>query len=130
MNQAATDLEGFSRWLTKLFRAGVVTGWTVTQRAAGANMSVDIAPGDGVPMTTDTAPWDWSTAVKNVSIGAASANNRRDLVVAYTDLSVTNPSTSWSRGLRRPRRATRTTPPSGRRPLEPQTLISSWPGSV
>jgi hypothetical protein len=94
MNNAATDLEGFSRWLTKLFRAGVVTGWTVSQRAAGANMSVDIAAGDGVPMTTDTAPWDWSTAVKNVSIGAASANNRRDLVVAYTDLSVTNPSTS------------------------------------
>jgi hypothetical protein len=57
-------------------------------------MSVDIAAGDGVPMTTDTAPWDWSTAVKNVSIGAASANNRRDLIVAYTDLSVTNPSTS------------------------------------
>jgi hypothetical protein len=57
-------------------------------------MSVDIAPGDGVPMTTDTGPWDWSTAVKNVTVGAASANNRRDLVVAYTDLSVTNPSTS------------------------------------
>jgi hypothetical protein len=94
MNQAATDLEGFSRWLSKLFRAGVATGWTVTQRGAGANMSVDIAPGDGVPMTTDTAPWDWSTATKNVSVGAASANNRRDLVVAYTDLSVTNPSTS------------------------------------
>ncbi len=66
MNNAATDFEGFSRWLTKLFRAGVATGWTVTQRGAGANMSVDIAAGDGAPMTTDTAPWDWSTAIKNV----------------------------------------------------------------
>jgi hypothetical protein len=94
MNSAATDLEGFSRWLTKLFRAGVVTGWTVSQKSGGADMSVDIAAGDGVPMTTDTAPWDWSTTKKNVAIGAASANNRRDLIVAYTDLSVTNPSTS------------------------------------
>jgi hypothetical protein len=93
MNNAATDFEGWSRWLTKLFRAGVVTGLTVSQRAAGANMSVDIAPGDTVPMTTDTAPYSWSTAVENAAIGAASANNRRDLVVAYVDLSVTNPST-------------------------------------
>jgi hypothetical protein len=45
-------------------------------------------------MTTDTAPWSWSTAVENVTIGAASATNRRDVVVAYIDLSVTNPSTS------------------------------------
>jgi hypothetical protein len=94
MNNAATDLEGWSRWLTKLFRAGVVTGLTVSQRAAGANMSVDIAAGDAVPMTTDTAPYSWSTAVENVAIGAASVTNRRDLVVAYVDLSVTNPSTA------------------------------------
>jgi hypothetical protein len=94
MNNAATDLEGFSRWLTKLFKPGVATGWSVTQRGAGANMSVDISAGDGVPMTTDTAPWDWTTAVENVAIAAASANNRRDLIVAYTDLSITNPSTS------------------------------------
>jgi hypothetical protein len=94
MNNAATDFEGFSRWLTKLFRPGVATGWTVTQRGAGANMSVDVAAGDGAPMTTNTAAWDWTTAVENVTIGAASANNRRDIVVAYTDLSVSNPSTS------------------------------------
>jgi hypothetical protein len=94
MNNAATDFEGWSRWLTKLFRAGVVTGLTVSQRSAGANMSVDIAPGDAVPMTTDTAPYSWSTAVENVVIGAASVTNRRDLVVAYVDLSVTNPSTA------------------------------------
>jgi len=94
MNNAATDLEGFSRWLSKLLRPGIATGWSVTQRGAGANMSVDISAGDGVPMTTNTAPWDWSTAVENVAIGAASANNRRDIVVAYTDMSVTNPSTA------------------------------------
>jgi hypothetical protein len=45
-------------------------------------------------MTTDTAPYSWSTAVENAAIGAASATNRRDLVVAYVDLSVTNPSTA------------------------------------
>jgi hypothetical protein len=94
MNNAATDFEGFSRWLTKLFRPGVATGWTVTQRGAGANMSVDIAVGDGAPMSTNTGAWDWTTAVENVAIAAASANNRRDLIVAYTDLTVTNPSTS------------------------------------
>jgi hypothetical protein len=93
MNNAATDLEGFSRWLSKLLRPGIATGWNVTQRGAGANMSVDISAGDGVPMTTNTAPWDWSTAAENVTIEAASVNNRRDLIVAYTDLSVTNPST-------------------------------------
>jgi hypothetical protein len=57
-------------------------------------MSVDIAVGDGFPQGANTGAWDWTTAVENVAIGAASANNRRDLVVAYTDLSVTNPSTS------------------------------------
>lgn len=93
MNNAATDFEGFSRWLTKLFRPGVATGWTVSQRAAAANMSVDIATGDGAPMTTNTAAWDWTTAVYNIAIGAASVTNRRDIVVAYTDVAVTNPST-------------------------------------
>jgi hypothetical protein len=94
MNNAATDFEGWSRWLTKVFRPGVATGWSVTQRGSGANMSVDISVGDGVPMTTNTAAWDWTTAVENVAISAASANNRRDIVVAYTDVSVTNPSTA------------------------------------
>src|SRR3954454_7733326 len=94
MNNAATDLEGFSRHLTKLFRPGVATGWIVSQRGSGANMSVDISAGDGLPMSTNTAPWDWTTAVENVAIGAASSNNRRDVIVAYTDMSVTNPSTA------------------------------------
>src|SRR4051812_12409710 len=94
MNNAATDFEGWSRWLTKLFRPGVAAGWTVTQRGTGANMSVDIAVGDGAPMTTNTGAWSWTTGVENVAIGAASANNRRDVIVAYTDLSVANPSTA------------------------------------
>lgn len=94
MNQAATDFEGWSRWMTKLLKAGVATGLSVSQRALGANMSVDIAAGDLIPMTTDTAPHSWETGTYNQVIGAASANNRRDIVVAYVDLSVTNPSTS------------------------------------
>jgi hypothetical protein len=94
MNNAATDFEGFSRWLTKLFKPGIATGLNVTQRGAGANMSVDIQVGDGMPMRTNDGAWSWITAVENVTIGAASANNRRDIVVKYVDMSVTNPSTS------------------------------------
>jgi hypothetical protein len=93
MNNAATDFEGWSRWMSKLFKPGVI-GWSVTQRALGSNMSVDIQVGDGVPMTANTAPWSWITAVENVTIAAASANPRNDLIVAWVDLSVTNPSTA------------------------------------
>jgi hypothetical protein len=96
MNNAATDFEGFSRWMTALFVRGAAAfdGWTVVQRVAGANMSVDVTIGEGVLMTVHTAAWCWTTTVENVTIGAASANNRRDIVVAYLDMSVSNPSTS------------------------------------
>jgi hypothetical protein len=57
-------------------------------------MSVDISVGDAALTTGNVAPWSWTTAVENVTIGAASANNRKDVVVAYVDLSVTNPSTA------------------------------------
>ena len=86
-------------------------------------------------MTTDTAPWSWTTAVENVAIGAASANNRRDLVVAYVDLSVTNPSTRrrttrvrssswWCRAPRRPRPATQMMPRSAQQRSERRTPTS------
>jgi hypothetical protein len=94
MNNAATDFEGFSRWFRRLFRQGIATGWVVSQRSAGANMSVDISAGDAGLTTGNVAPWSWTTAVENVAIAAASANNRIDVVVAYVDLSVTNPSTA------------------------------------
>lgn len=58
-------------------RTGVMTGCAVAQRAAGANMTVDVAAGgvsvNGVPK---------SVASTNVAIGAADATNPRiDLVV-------------------------------------------------
>jgi hypothetical protein len=104
MDNAATNFEGWSRWMVTLFRPdGVVTGLNVVQRNGGANMSVDIQPGDVMPFydpgdftpsNTGKVPYSWNTAAYNIAIGAASANNRRDIVVAYVDLAVTNPSTA------------------------------------
>jgi len=79
------------------FRPGYFTGMAVAQRGAGANMSVDVAIGDGLISGTDRAfPVFINTAAKNVVITTANATNaRKDIIVAYVDLSVVvnNPAT-------------------------------------
>lgn len=92
MNEAATDHEGLSRFLARILRSGVI-GLTVTQRAAGANMSVDVATGDAWIPRADYGAWDWSTAVENLVIDAASVSDRIDSIVAWTDYSVSVPDT-------------------------------------
>lgn len=58
-------------------RTGVITGCAVAQRAAGADMSVDVAAG-----TITLAGAQASVTAGNVSIGAADATNPRlDLIV-------------------------------------------------
>jgi hypothetical protein len=72
-----------------------MTGGNVTQRGAGANMSVDVQVGDYHIRHTDRAFSAWNDSVENVSISSADPSNpRRDIVVAYVDRAVkdtTNP---------------------------------------
>jgi hypothetical protein len=91
--------------MSRLFWHGVVTDLNVLQHAGSANMSVDIQagdlmanntgdPGDFSPTLPGEVPYSWNTAAYNIAIAAHSSNNRRDIVVAYVDLAVTNPSTA------------------------------------
>lgn len=96
-----TTEQGAFRFLAKLFRPGYISGWGVSQRAAGANMSVDVAAGDGsILRSSDTyGYYGFSTAVKNITITAADGSNpRRDIIVAYLDKSVVNPATDDNEG--------------------------------
>src|SRR3954452_23584235 len=93
----STNEQGLHQDLNKLFTKGVssvhsATSGQVTQRGAGANMSVDVAIGDfHLPRPAgDYSYWGWTDAASNVVITAANAANPRiDVVVAYVDLTVT-----------------------------------------
>ena len=83
----------------KMFNAGVVnkTGgdFAVTQRGAGANMSVDVAAGAALVSITNTnldsavyPVWFLNNATVNVIISAADPTNaRKDIIVAKVDVS-------------------------------------------
>lgn len=65
------------------------TAWKVKQRAAGANMSVDIGQGTGfIDISSSYIYPAWvASADKNISVDAADVSNPRiDRVVAYIDL--------------------------------------------
>lgn len=87
-----------------LFTEGVLStaDLAVTQRGAGANMSVDVAVGSAAITGDDQANQGRylvrSTSVVNVVVGAApGANSRIDLVVAQVrDASVTGVSNDWT----------------------------------
>lgn len=67
------------------------TSMQVVQRAAGANMSVDIGIGDVlIPNTAGTYSYQaWQTAVTNLPVTAANPSNPRiDVIVAYVNLAV------------------------------------------
>jgi hypothetical protein len=89
-----SSVQGFLDIFTGLFTAGVdlknnTNSWKVSQRGAGANMSVDIAAGRGFLADTLINYPAWSDATVNVSVTASSPSNpRRDIVVAYIDESV------------------------------------------
>lgn len=93
-----TSESGHLRALLKGLKAQVLTGLAVSQRGAGANMSVDVAIGDAmIPRSDGTYGHPaWNDAVYNVAITTADVSNpRRDIVVMYIDYSVT-PSTGVS----------------------------------
>lgn len=93
-NGGATDEQGWQEWLLKLSGPGTAinataNSWQVTQRGAGANMSVDVQAGDGVIAKTNFGFWTWSDSAANVVIATADPSNLRiDTVVAWVDLSV------------------------------------------
>lgn len=90
-----TNEAGHLRSVSKGLIGQVISGLTVSQRAAGANMSVDVAIGDAIVQRSDGTYGHpaWNDAVYNQVIAAADGSNpRRDIVVMYIDYGVT-PST-------------------------------------
>lgn len=83
-----TSESGHLRALYKAFGSGVLSGLAVSQRGAGANMSVDIAIGDCIIGRSDATYGHpaFNDAVYNQAITAADPTNpRRDIVIMYID---------------------------------------------
>ena len=90
-----TNEAGHLRGVTKGFLGRVLSGLDVSQRGAGANMSVDVAIGDAIIQRSDGTYGHpaWNDAVYNQAIAAADGSNpRRDIIVMYIDYGET-PST-------------------------------------
>lgn len=90
-----TNEAGHLRSVTKGFLGQVLNGLSVSQRGAGANMSVDVAIGDAIIQRSDNTYGHpaWNDAVLNQAIAASDGSNpRRDIIVMYVDYNQT-PST-------------------------------------
>lgn len=90
-----TNEAGHLRGVTRGFIGEVLNGLNVTQRTAGANMSVDVAIGDAIIQRSDNTYGHpaWNDAAYNQAISAADGSNpRRDIIVLYIDYGQT-PST-------------------------------------
>lgn len=93
-----TSEAGHLRALYKALPGEVISGLAVSQRGAGANMSVDVAIGDAVIPRSDATYGHpaFNDAVKNIVIPTSDPSNpRRDMIVFYIDYGVT-PSTGVS----------------------------------
>lgn len=83
-----TSESGHLRALGKVVNGDVIEGLAVSQRAAGANMSVDVAVGDAFVRRSDGsyAHPVFNDAVYNQNITTADGSNpRRDILVLYVD---------------------------------------------
>ena len=93
-----TSESGHLRAIQKVITGEVLTGLNVSQRSAGANMSVDVAIGDAIIPRADGTYGHpaWNDAVYNQVIATADVSNpRRDIIVMYIDYATT-PSTGVS----------------------------------
>ena len=93
-----TSESGHLRAIYKAIVGEVLSGLAVSQRGAGANMSVDIAIGDAILPRSDATYGHpvFNDAVLNKTITTADPSNpRRDIVILYLDYTVT-PSTGVS----------------------------------
>lgn len=97
------DETGYARPWYATFSEGAAmhlaeTAWKVAQRAAGANMSVDVKQGTGfIDISSSYGYWAWvASSDKNVTVDASDPSNPRiDRLVAYIDLaSITTASTN------------------------------------
>lgn len=94
LNGNKTDVEGFFKPLAQLYTPGVAMALNadamkVTQRGAGANMSVDVAPGVAILQRPDNSYsyQSWIGSIENVVVTAANPTNPRiDTVVAWVDI--------------------------------------------
>lgn len=91
----AIDAEGFLKWMLHLYKPGYTKALNVTQRGAGANMSVDVnvdssSYGGALLATTAGVPYfGYTNAVMNATVNTADPTNpRRDIVVAFIDISL------------------------------------------
>lgn len=83
-----TSESGHLRAIQKVIAGEVLSGLNATQRAAGANMSVDVQIGDAVIPRSDATYGHpaWNDAVLNKTINTADVSNpRRDIVILYID---------------------------------------------
>lgn len=96
-----TSESGHLRALGKIVAGDVIEGLAVSQRAAGANMSVDVAIGDAFLRRSDGSYSHpvFNDAVYNQVITTADGSNpRRDIVVIYVDYAQT-PTTASSNNI-------------------------------
>jgi hypothetical protein len=89
-DSAKNTVQAFLQKWGSLFTPGVAnkrssTSWRVSQRGAGANMSIDIAAGDGLlyDVSFPYQPWTDAAINKGVSVAPSGGNSRKDIVVAY-----------------------------------------------
>lgn len=101
----AIDAEGFLKYLLHFHRTGYTRALNVTQRAAGANMSVDVnvdseSYGGALFATTAGVPYfGYTNAAINATVATADPTNpRKDIVVAYIDLSLITTGTTNNLG--------------------------------
>src|SRR2546421_204431 len=102
LDGGATGAEALGKIYNKFFTPGtaIVTNAAshqVTERGAGQNMSVDIAPGAGLTDLADYSIPVWSNAIVNKTVTAADPTNpRKDIVVRYVSLSSFGPTNNQS----------------------------------
>lgn len=91
-NGGKVSEEGLGKLFYYLLTDGILGSGhlAVTQRGAGANMSVDVAIGGNLIDTGLIYHYlGWNTATKNVTVTTANPTNpRKDILVYYEDLSV------------------------------------------
>ncbi|MET3349049.1 UNVERIFIED_ORG: hypothetical protein ABID57_000718 [Arthrobacter sp. UYEF1] len=99
------DAEGFLKYLLHFHKVGYTRALNVTQRGAGANMSVDVnidsdSYGGALFVTASAVPYyGYTNAVINSTVTTADPTNpRKDIVVAYIDLSLITTGTTNNLG--------------------------------
>jgi hypothetical protein len=101
----AVDAEGFLKYLLHFHKLGYTRALNVTQRGAGANMSVDVnidsdGYGGALFATASAVPYfGYTNAAINSTVTTADPTNpRKDIVVAYIDLSLITTGTTNNLG--------------------------------